>query len=205
MELSAAIYPISRRWFALRFYYNMWQPFRTVHVSPVPWRLRSYILDFPFFAYRPDPRLWLRTTAMAYSTSIELGGRPNAIKRCDESCVSSCRPIQRTKRDRIYRTDAAALICVSPTQPESIIEIRQRRDHPAAPQARVDDDLHRSGLDCWLIGLCKAVAWPVQVFECPHQSPQILEQTFWKPDNPVQPFHPPWVHTTNITKCKRTN
>lgn len=74
MELSAAIYPISTRWFALRFYYNMWQPFRTVHASPVPWRLQSYILDFPFFVYRPDPRLWLKTTAMADSTDIEHGG-----------------------------------------------------------------------------------------------------------------------------------
>lgn len=70
---------------------------------------------------------------------------------------------------------------------------------------RVDDDLYRSGLDCWLIGFCKVVAWPVQVFEYRQQSPQILEQTFWKADNPVQPFNPPWVRTTNTTRCSPTN
>lgn len=105
------------RSFALRFYCNMWQPFRTVHVPPVPWPLQSYILDFPFFVYCPDPRLWLKTTAIADSTDIELGGRPNAIKRCDESCVSTCCVFQRMKRDHIFRTDVAVLIWISPTQP----------------------------------------------------------------------------------------
>ena len=51
---------------------------------------------------------------MADSTDIELGGRPNAINCCDESCVSTCRVLRRMKRDRIYRTDAAVLTLCKP-------------------------------------------------------------------------------------------